>query len=107
MYTREDWTLFRSLDSLCQRAGVPKDRLADLVVKELADNAIDAAGACDFGLLDVDDGAGFFVEDEGPGIALSDEDLTRLFSIDRPLISTKLVRLPTRGALGNGLRVVV
>jgi len=29
-----------------------------------------------------------------------------LFSINRPLRSSKLVRLPTRGALGNGLRVV-
>ena len=30
-----------------------------------------------------------------------------LFSINRRMISTKLLRLPTRGALGNGLRVVV
>ena len=29
-----------------------------------------------------------------------------MFSINRPLVSTKLLRLPTRGALGNGLRVV-
>jgi hypothetical protein len=29
-----------------------------------------------------------------------------LFSIARPMISTKLLRLPTRGALGNGMRVV-
>jgi hypothetical protein len=29
-----------------------------------------------------------------------------LFSISRPLVSSKLLRLPTRGALGNGLRVV-
>ena len=29
-----------------------------------------------------------------------------LFSVNRPLVSTKLLRLPTRGALGNGLRVV-
>jgi hypothetical protein len=34
------------------------------------------------------------------------EDIARLFSIARPLVSTKLLRLPTRGALGNGLRVV-
>jgi hypothetical protein len=30
----------------------------------------------------------------------------RCFSINRPMVSTKLLRLPTRGALGNGLRVV-
>ena len=29
-----------------------------------------------------------------------------MFSISRPLVSSKLWRLPTRGALGNGLRVV-
>jgi hypothetical protein len=29
-----------------------------------------------------------------------------LFSIHRPMVSTKLLRLPVRGALGNGLRVV-
>ena len=47
---------------------------------------------------------GYFVEDEGPG--LDPHEVARLFSIDRPLVSTKLLRLPTRGALGNGLRVV-
>ena len=31
--------------------------------------------------------------------------LPNLFSIARPLTSTKMLRLPTRGALGNGLRV--
>jgi hypothetical protein len=35
------------------------------------------------------------------------EKVAELFSISRPLTSTKLVRKPTRGALGNGLRVVV
>src|SRR4029077_18404889 len=30
----------------------------------------------------------------------------RLYSIKRPRVSTKFLRLPTRGALGNGLRVV-
>ena len=34
------------------------------------------------------------------------EEIARLFCIARPMISTKLLRLPTRGALGNGLRVV-
>ena len=34
------------------------------------------------------------------------EEIARLFSIARSMITTKLFRLPTRGALGNGLRVV-
>ena len=47
---------------------------------------------------------GYFIEDKGPG--LDPDEVARLFSINRPMVSTKLVRLPTRGALGNGLRVV-
>jgi hypothetical protein len=31
----------------------------------------------------------------------------RLFAVNRPLLSSKLKRLPTRGMLGNGLRVVM
>ena len=49
---------------------------------------------------------GYFVEDDGRGIDGEPEEIARLFSIARPMISTKLLRLPTRGALGNGLRVV-
>lgn len=104
MYTREDWTLFRNLGTLTQKAGVGQDHLAQLIVKELVDNALDAAGACDVGLLE---GNGFFVEDRGDGIPGSPEEIADLFSIRRPLVSSKLLRLPTRGALGNGLRVVL
>src|SRR5271156_1870819 len=49
---------------------------------------------------------GFFVEDDGPGISGTPEEIARLFSFRRPLVSSKVKRLPTRGALGNGLRVV-
>src|SRR5262249_29657938 len=41
----------------------------------------------------------------GPGIAPF--KLPRLFAVNRPLISSKLKRVPTRGMLGNGLRVVM
>ena len=34
------------------------------------------------------------------------EEIARLFSIDRGLVSSKVWRKPQRGALGNGLRVV-
>ena len=46
------------------------------------------------------------IEDDGPGIDGTPEEIARLFSIDRPLMSSKLFRKPQRGALGNGLRVV-
>jgi hypothetical protein len=103
-FEREDWTLFRSLSTLSQKAGVPVHLLPRLVLKELADNALDAGGAVRVGKLE--DG-GWYVEDDGPGIAGDPADIARLFSIRRPLVSSKLLRLPTRGALGNGLRVVV
>jgi hypothetical protein len=82
---------------------VSADDLPRLIVKELVDNALDAGGGVS---LDVTDGNGFYVADDGPGIPGTDEDLARLFSIRRPLTSSKLFRLPSRGSLGNGLRVV-
>ncbi|MEI7610138.1 MAG: ATP-binding protein [Rhodospirillaceae bacterium] len=102
-FVREDWTLFRSVGTLTQKAGAPANRLRRLVLKELADNALDAGGNVLVGELP--DG-GYFVQDDGPGIGGTPEDIARMFSIARPLVSSKLWRLPTRGALGNGLRVV-
>lgn len=101
LFVREDWELFRTIDGLSHKAGVPRDKIAALVVKELVDNALDACGSCDINLIDDN---GFYVQDEGSG--LDPNDLADIFSIRRPLRSSKLLRLPSRGALGNGLRVV-
>ena len=100
-FEREDWTRLRTVQGLQQRAGVPAHLLRRLVLKELADNALDE-GAVRVGSV----GGGYFVEDDGPGFDGTPEDIARMFSINRPLVSTKLWRLPTRGAQGNGLRVV-
>jgi hypothetical protein len=48
----------------------------------------------------------FYVEDDGPGLDGTPEQIAELFSIRRSLRSSKLWRLPQRGQLGNGLRVV-
>ena len=40
-FEREDWTLFRTVEGLQQKAGVPATRLRRLVLKEIADNALD------------------------------------------------------------------
>jgi hypothetical protein len=101
-FTRNDWTKFRSLGELPRAAGVPIDDLKKLIVKELTDNALDAAGACRIGL---ENGA-FWVEDDGPGIPGTPAEIADLFSIERGQTTSKQLRLPTRGALGNGLRVV-
>lgn len=98
---REDWKLFRSIETLCQKAGVHRQFIPLLVVKELVDNALDATGDCDLELVD---DYSFRVTDNGEGI---DPDwIEKYFSINRPMISSKLLRIPSRGALGNGLRVV-
>src|SRR5262249_17815051 len=100
-FQREDWALFRTVDGLQQKAGVPKDRLRRLVLKELTDNGLDCE-ANNVRIREID--SAYVVEDDGPGIDPS--EVARLFSIARPMVSSKLWRLPTRGALGNGLRVV-
>jgi len=95
--------LFRNIGTLGQKAGVSKEALPLLIAKELVDNALDAAGECDFGRTE---GNGFWVENPGPALPGTDAEIANLFSINRPLTSSKLLRLPTRGAMGNGLRVV-
>jgi hypothetical protein len=100
-FERADWTSFRTVEGLQQKAGVAQGRLRRLVLKELTDNALDTGTRANVGEIA---GGGYFVEDQGPG--LNAASVAQLFSINRPLVSTKLLRLPTRGALGNGLRVV-
>lgn len=102
-HERDDWTLFRTLDGIQQRTGIKKIHFGKAVVKELLDNALDASSFCRFGFLT--DG-GFFIENIGKGLLGNDDEIADLFSINRPLRSTKLYRLPTRGALGNGLRFI-
>jgi hypothetical protein len=46
----------------------------------------------------------YYVEDVGNGIDGTPKEIARLFR-SRAMISTKLLRLPTRGALGNDPRV--
>jgi hypothetical protein len=102
-FEREDWSLFRTVEGLQQKAGVAKHKLFQLVLKELTDNGLDEGAEVRVGSLP---GGGYFIEDDGRGIDGTPEAIAQLFSIARPMISTKLLRLPTRGALGNGLRVV-
>jgi hypothetical protein len=106
MHEREEWTFFRSLNTLGQKAGVPADRIPAVVAKELVDNALDVCGSgsrCRVGFLQNN---GIWIEDDGDGIPGDDTQVASPFSINRPLTSSKVLRLPTRGAMGNGLRVV-
>jgi hypothetical protein len=101
MFEREDWTLFRTVEGLQQKAGVAAACLRRLVLKELADNGLDVAGI-KFGFINPNK---YFIQDDGAGLDGTPEQIAELFSIRRPMRSSKLLRLPQRGALGNGLRV--
>jgi hypothetical protein len=108
LFTRDDWMLFRDVSQLPIQAGVRKEWLPRVAVKELMDNALDArADGAEYGMLPADrDEFRFYVADGGPGLAGTNEQLAAHFSIGRPLTSSKTRRMPTRGMLGNGLRVV-
>jgi hypothetical protein len=101
IYERDDWQLFMDLSTLPQKAGCHFQDLYKVVLKELVDNALDAGANVS---LQFCDGA-WVVSDDGPGIAPG--EVPKLFSVNRPLLSSKLKRLPLRGMLGNGLRVVM
>src|SRR4051812_17624379 len=90
---RDDWTIYRSINTLPQKAGVPLTRLRRTVLKELTDNALDS-GATVVRVGHTEDG--YAVVDNGPGIEGSSEDIARMFSIRRPLLSSKIHRMPTR-----------
>jgi hypothetical protein len=98
---KEDWLDFRTLAGIQKRTGIRQDELLETVVKELVDNSLDECGACEL----VTTSRGFYVQDKGEGIPGSDDDIAHLFSIKRPRISTKNLRLPKRGCLGEGLRL--
>jgi hypothetical protein len=69
--------------------------------KEVVDNALDTDADA---VLDQIGPDTWLVTDDGPG--LDRRQVVRLSAVSRPMTSTKLVRRPTRGAIGNGLRVV-
>jgi hypothetical protein len=107
MLHRDDWMEFRDINRIPNKAGVSFGELPRVVVKELCDDGLDAGGRVEFGLLKAGpDEVTFFVADPGPGVDGADEEVADLYSVRRPLASSKWLRMPTRGMLGNGLRVV-
>jgi hypothetical protein len=65
-FERADWSLFRTVEGLQQKAGVEKSKLRRLVLKELADNGLDENAKVRIGELR--NAGGYFVEDDGRGI---------------------------------------
>src|SRR4051812_19846003 len=72
-----------------------------VVLKKLVDNALDAGSLVTLAQVDPDT---WIVTNDDPG--LDRGQVLRFFAVNRPLTSTKLLRRPTRGMVGNGLRVV-
>jgi len=100
-FIRTDASLFLHPDRLSQKAGASKRELRRMALKELVDNALDAGPSATLTALDEDT---FIVTDTGPGI--DPAKVATMFSVTRPMMSSKLIRRPTRGMVGNGNRVV-
>jgi hypothetical protein len=101
LFERADWQLFLRRETLSRKAGCEPGQIGRIVLKEVVDNALDT-GSGEVTLEEIP--GGYRVTDHGPGI--DPADVARLFAVNRPLLSSKLKRLPLRGMLGNGLRVV-
>jgi hypothetical protein len=104
MFERADWRLFVDRATLPQKAGCQPHEIGRVVLTELVDNALDTGANVS---LDRAAGSavGYIIGDDGPGI--DPTDVPKLFALNRALLSSKLKRLPLRGMLGNGLRVVM
>ena len=73
LFSREDWSLYCSLATLSQKAGVPREALPWLVAKELVDNALDAADAAENpGAVEIsiDPCGNLIVDDYGKGFPM-------------------------------------
>ena len=99
---RRPYRDYMAVHTLARRAGCSSQTLALAAAKELIDNALDASPQ---GIqVDVGDRT-VTVRDFGPG--LTEAKILELFSVRRDAISSKRWRQARRGALGNGLRVVM
>jgi Histidine kinase-, DNA gyrase B-, and HSP90-like ATPase len=106
--TRADTDLLATLAGLELQTGVDRDRGRRLMLKEYVDNALDACDAAGRGgqvtIRKLSDHQ-YEIIDQGDGIPGTPDDLAATFSIHRAMSTAKFWRLPTRGALGAGLRI--
>jgi hypothetical protein len=103
LYSRDDWQLFLDLATLPQKAGCQPWQLRKLVLKELVDNQLDATSEAELKWFEEQKEWEIYGPGDGPSLSA----IPKLFSVRRPLVSSKLKRMVTRGLLGNGLRVVM
>lgn len=100
-----------SARELQAQTGRPAAEFAAVVLKELVDNALDAAEAAGIApevAVEVVEGGGVYritVTDNGPGIA--PETLRRILDFSVRVSDKSVYRSPTRGAQGNALKTVL
>src|SRR5258708_36867375 len=82
-FERADWTSFRTVEGLQQKAGVPQSKMRRLVLKELADNAHDAGARVSIGHMP---GGGYFVEVTDSGDEALPHEISERFIIARTMI---------------------
>jgi hypothetical protein len=95
-----DWRLFLDPETLPQKAGCQPDDIGAVVLKELVDNALDAGASVT--VRHASETRLWIVTDTGPGI--DPDDVPRLFCVNRPLLSSKLKRMPM--ASKNSMRLL-
>jgi DNA topoisomerase VI subunit B len=100
-----------SAKELQAQTGQPATRFAAVVMKELADNALDAAEAAGKAPevdIDTAEEGGVYritVADNGPGIA--SETVQRILDFNVRVSDKSIYRSPTRGAQGNALKTLL
>ena len=97
-----DWMRFLTSEGLAEKAGCPKDMFPEMIAKEFADNAADIGGYS----YKINQPIQKLVISNG-GEGISSDDVAKIFSIKRPLRSSKHWRRGERGALGNGIRAAL
>jgi hypothetical protein len=106
MLSRAHWHAFTSPATISAETGVPISQMLCSIAKELTDNAldwVDRHGCPGAVTIALEGSHTIVVTNDGPGWKASPKDLAQVFSLARGSISSKLWRLPTRGAMGLGL----
>lgn len=102
---------FLELRALQSQTGQPADRFGDVVVKELIDNALDAAEAArvppeiTLTTAAIDGLLQLTVADNGGGIPA--QVVTRILDFDRLVSTNAAYRSPTRGLQGNAWKTML
>src|SRR6516165_5654388 len=106
MLSRAHWHAYTSPSTISAETGVPISHMLRSVAKELTDNALDWCDRHDCPgevTVQLEGSHTIVVTNAGPGWVPGPQEFAAIFSLARGSISSKLWRLPTRGAMGLGL----